>query len=264
MITVAEFITRWQNAAPSERGHAQQFFLELCAVLNVPTPPPRPANVPQDAYFTPYGFERPVDVAGSSSKKFIDFFRDGAFVIEAKQYGDERTRGVTRGTERWRRLMLEAFGQGARYAQSLPGQKVPFLVVCDVGHCFEIWSDFSLTGSYGGYGARQVIRLDELAKDDVRAHLRLMFLDPMSLNPALRAARVTREVAARLAETLIQAGRLTLIRRIGDQADPGIDLRPSCGAGHRLRCLRDLRRVRRCPCALPADRDHRQLGQAAD
>jgi hypothetical protein len=212
VITVAEFISRWQNAAPSERGHAQQFFLELCAVLNVPTPPPRPANVPEDAYFTPYGFERPVDVAGSSSKKFIDFFRDGAFVIEAKQYGDERTRGVTRGTERWRRLMIEAFGQGARYAQSLPGQKVPFLVVCDVGHCFEIWSDFSLTGSYGGYGARQVIRLDELAQDDVRARLRLMFLDPMSLNPALRAARVTREVAARLA---------ALARKLeADQHDP--------------------------------------------
>jgi len=49
------------------------------------------------------------------------------------------------------------------------------------------------------------IRLDDLARADLRAHLRQIWLDPHSLNPARISARVTRLVAdllARLAKSI--------------------------------------------------------------
>ncbi|MFN3612810.1 type IIL restriction-modification enzyme MmeI, partial [Tepidimonas sp.] len=37
-MTAAEFIAKWRNNALSERAGAQSFFLDLCALLGVPTP----------------------------------------------------------------------------------------------------------------------------------------------------------------------------------------------------------------------------------
>ena len=47
-------------------------------------------------------------------------------------------------------------------------------------------------------------RMTDLAKDDVRAELATMFTDPWSLDPARRAARVTREVATYLADLAVE------------------------------------------------------------
>jgi hypothetical protein len=36
------FISRWSAASPSERANAQLFLVELCDLLDVPRPDPKP------------------------------------------------------------------------------------------------------------------------------------------------------------------------------------------------------------------------------
>jgi hypothetical protein len=46
------FIARWSAASPSERANAQLFLVELCDLLGVPRPDPKPGSG--------YAFEIPV------------------------------------------------------------------------------------------------------------------------------------------------------------------------------------------------------------
>ena len=79
----------------------------------------------------------------------------------------------------------------------------PFIIVCDVGHCLELYADFTGTGrAYGHFPDRNRFRIymDDLRKDDVRAHLKRIWQEPHSLDPSKEAARVTRDIAKRLAQ----------------------------------------------------------------
>ena len=96
--------------------------------------------------------------------------------------------------------MRAAFTQARRYATNLPGRKPPFVITCDIGHVFEVWSDFTETGSYGDYGARRTIPFSDLTKPEIRAFFQAVFLDPAAVDPSRHSARVTREVAGHLAE----------------------------------------------------------------
>jgi hypothetical protein len=101
--------------------------------------------------------------------------------------------------------MVNARQQAEQYAKALPVSEgwPPFLIVCDVGHCFEIYADFTGQGkNYAQFPDRQGFRiyLDELRQDDVRVRLRQIWLDPHKLDPAKIAAKATREVAERLAK----------------------------------------------------------------
>ena len=78
----------------------------------------------------------------------------------------------------------------------------PFLLVVDVGHVLEVYADFSGQGQ--GYtqfpdGNRYRITLDDLRDEATRERLRLIWTDPHALDPSKVSARVTREVADRLA-----------------------------------------------------------------
>jgi hypothetical protein len=78
----------------------------------------------------------------------------------------------------------------------------PFLIVVDVGHSIELFADFSLTGkAYLPFpGPRDFrIPLAELEKPEIRERLRAVWLEPHSLDPSRERARVTREVAGKLA-----------------------------------------------------------------
>src|SRR5581483_339516 len=78
----------------------------------------------------------------------------------------------------------------------------PFILVCDVGHCIEVYADFSGQGkNYTQFPDRQGFRifLEDLRKNDVRDRLKLIWEEPLSLDPTRTAARVTREIAERLA-----------------------------------------------------------------
>jgi hypothetical protein len=106
-----------------------------------------------------------------------------------------------RGTAAWDAAMLRARGQAEQYAKALP-EWPPFLIVADVGHSIETYADFTGTGKHyaqfpDANGFR--IMLHDLLRPDIRDRLRAIWNDPHSLDPSEHAARVTREVAARLA-----------------------------------------------------------------
>jgi hypothetical protein len=110
-----------------------------------------------------------------------------------------------RGTPTWSKAMVEARGQAERYAKALPIDHgwPPFLLVTDVGHCIDVYADFSGTGKqYTQFpdAARFRIALDDLRDEDVRTRLATIWTNPLSLDPSKEAARVTREIAAHLAE----------------------------------------------------------------
>ena len=79
----------------------------------------------------------------------------------------------------------------------------PFIIVCDVGHCLELYADFTGTGrAYGHFPDRNGFRiyLDDLRDEKIRALLKRIWQEPHALDPSKEAARVTRDIAKRLAQ----------------------------------------------------------------
>jgi hypothetical protein len=216
---IEEFIVRWAASSAAERANFQSFATESCDLLGVEGPAPATADPTRDRY----RFEYPVKFShpdGSTSTGSIDLYRRDAFVMEAKQGSDQQfeeqlhlfggtetqTRKGTavRGTPNWTAAMQRARGQAERYAKALPVEHgwPPFLIIVDVGHCFELYADFSLTGkSYSQFPDAQSfrIRLSDLRDPSIQGRLRLIWTDPLSLDPSRRAAEVTRVVSRHLA-----------------------------------------------------------------
>jgi len=197
------FINRWQGVAASELSTSQSFLIALCELLDLPRPHPTPE---QD-----YMFERPITFShgdGSTSAGRIDLYRRGAFVLESKKV---RLGTHTRGFDD---ALLHARTQAERYARALPASegRPPFVVVVDVGQRIELYSEFSRSGgTYVPYPDPRShrIALEDLRRPEVRERLRKVWLDPLSLDPSRESARVTRDIAdrlARLARSLEQAG----------------------------------------------------------
>jgi hypothetical protein len=196
-----QFITRWQGVAltaATELSTSQSFIIELCALLGVPTP------LPNDAL--DYVFERPITFAhgdGSTSPGRIDCYRRGHFVWESK-----KLRYVNAGGAAFNSAMLTARSQAENYARALPPSEIavgrpPFVLVADVGHVIEVYAEFTRSGaSYTPFPDPRShrIALGDLAKPEIRERLRLIWTDPLALDPARLSARITREVAAQLAE----------------------------------------------------------------
>ncbi|MFD2515205.1 class I SAM-dependent DNA methyltransferase [Pontibacter locisalis] len=217
---VAHFITRWKASGASERANYQLFLTELCELLGVEKPQPATDKVHEASYT----FERPVvfdDGEGKTSTNFIDLYKKDCFVLEAKQGADKasiseaellgaerakiKTGTATRDTRTWDREMKKAKEQALRYARSLPTTEgwPPFLAVVDVGYCIDLYADFARQGkTYVPFPDPQNYRitLEELHREEVRERLRLLFTDPLELDPSRRAARVTRALAERLAK----------------------------------------------------------------
>ena len=174
-------------------------MIDLCALLEVDKPHPTPA---QD-----YMFERPVTFKhgdGTTSAGRIDCYRQGAFCLESKKL---KATGHTKGFDDG---LLRARSQAEGYARALPASegRPPFALVVDVGTVIEVYAEFGQSGAtYTPFPdpRNHRIRLDDLAKADVRSRLGHIWLDPHSLNPARISARVTRVVAellARLAKSI--------------------------------------------------------------
>ena len=217
---VEKFAERWSDSGANERANYQLFLSELCDIIGVERPEPSSAS---DA-FNDYVFERAVDMRrpdGTTSKGRLDLYRKGCFVLEAKQgveakskptdpaqltlLGDvprqNRTGHGVRGTSTWAASMLSAKGQAERYAKALP-EWPPFLIIVDVGHVIELWADFSLSGkNYAHFpdAKRFRIPMEDLRKQEIRDLLRTVWTDPLSLDPSLVTAKVTREIATHLA-----------------------------------------------------------------
>ncbi|MEG4311853.1 MULTISPECIES: DNA methyltransferase [unclassified Microcoleus] len=204
---VETFITRWAGSSGNERANYQLFFAEMCDALGVDRPFDK-GRIPND----PYCFDKDVKIfhpSGKVTPGFVDFYKADHFLIEAKQGGTTSKKGTAkRGTNTYLREMEKAFVQAVAYTRSL-SSKPPFLLTCDIGDHFELWMGFS--GDYGGYGARREIGLIELQKADVFDLFVDIFSNPQQRNPEKIAARVTREVAADLAE---------LAKRMEGNVDP--------------------------------------------
>lgn len=213
------FVERWSASGGAERANFQSFANELCALLEVERPEPACA----DPELNTCTFEYPVTfhhAGGTTSTGFVDLYKRNAFVMEAKQGSDQqleqqlalfgghesraRKGAAVRGTGSWTVAMQRARGQAEGYAKALPVEHgwPPFLIVVDVGHCFELYADFSLTGkNYSHFPDTQKFRiaLADLHDPETRGLLRRIWTEPMSLDPSRRSTEVTREVSTRLA-----------------------------------------------------------------
>lgn len=216
------FLERWLNQeGGAERANYQAFLVELTQVLGVPLPDPAQATTELNDYV----FERAVRAAGpeNTAPKRIDLYKRNCFLLEAKQsrqnkdnakfvpnYAQLALPGMDRNEPmarkpKWDALMRNAFTQARDYVAMLPTDHAapPFLIVADVGHCFEVYADWTGTGrGYQSFPDRLTNRifLEDLREDKIRARLAAIWTDPHSLNPASRAAEATREIAGRLAQ----------------------------------------------------------------
>ena len=91
--------------------------------------------------------------------------------------------------------MLNARRQAEDYASALPPAHgwPPFMLVCDVGHCIEVYADFTGQGkNYTQFPDRQGFRiyLEDLRNAEVRERLQRIWTDPQSLDPTRMAAKV--------------------------------------------------------------------------
>ncbi|MDP3610814.1 MAG: class I SAM-dependent DNA methyltransferase, partial [Rubrivivax sp.] len=195
------FIHRWSKASGSERANCQLFVAELCALLDLPGPDPASEDTRDNAYV----FERRVTFAhgdGSQSSGYIDCYRRGAFVLEAKKVKTGRSGEVL--TKGFDDALMRARNQAEAYARALPAAegRPPFVLVVDVGHVIELFAEFTRSGAtYTPFPdvRSNRLRLADLRDDATLARLRLLWTDPMALDPARASAKVTREVAAKLA-----------------------------------------------------------------
>ncbi|MFN8349950.1 MAG: type IIL restriction-modification enzyme MmeI [Flavobacteriales bacterium] len=218
---LASFITKWELSGAAERANEQAFIIDLCTILGVEAPDPKRADEAANAYV----FQKTIPGTADSSN-FIDCYKRGCFVLESKQgahgtgavpeplsaEGEQRQRALKkghgiRGTRSYDAAMLKAHGQAQRYVRALPKEEVPdgrppFILVVDVGHSITLYSDWSRMGGeyipFPDPGSHR-IALKDLQRAEVRDLLRAVWTDPLSLDPGRRSAKVTRDIADRLA-----------------------------------------------------------------
>ena len=234
-VTVDDLLKKWLGKeGGAERANYQMFLTELTQAIGLPTPDPKGSGLGDYQFEAPVRSEAALGTKGTGR---IDLYKRDCFILEAKQsqvkpgeplpeepaeappetihdlfgnpIGIAQRRG--RSIPRYDRLMADARIQAERYALALPGdhKAPPFLIVADVGRSFELYFDWSGNGrGYGPFpderGYR--IRLEDLASDAQITGLRLsaaellrkLWLEPTSIDPRLKAAEVTRQVAERL------------------------------------------------------------------
>ena len=224
-ITIQQFIERWEPSGGAERGNYQSFLNELCDILEVPRPDPATPNEDENAYV----YDKSITFHigdGSTAPRFIDLYKRGCFVLEAKQGVEKKSQQdalsqavrkrqkrrkagtATRGTASWDDAMISARGQAEQYARALPATegRPPFLVIVDIGHSIELYAEFTQTGgTYVPFPDPSTYRLSlqDLTDERHRETLRLVWTDPPALDPASRSARVTRNIAERLARLAV-------------------------------------------------------------
>ena len=221
---VEQFLEKWLGTSGEERANKDSFFLDFCDALAVERPPAK-GSVSDD----PYCFEKDVKIPHPSGKVttgFVDFYKAGHFIIEAKQGGETTGKGTAkRGTATYRKEMEKAFVQALAYSRNLE-PLTPFLLTCDIGSHFELWLGFNR--DYGGYGARRTILLKELQLTETFALFVDIFNNPQKRNPEKIAALVTREIASDLA---------TLARGLETQQQAGKIAAPQEVASFLMRCI---------------------------
>ena len=182
-MTPADFIAKWGPGGPaaglSERAGAQPYFMDLCALLGVPTPGSQ----------GDYVFEQHTQVLGEA-RGYADVFWRDRFAWENKAPGKN---------------LDAALRQLQQYSLALGNP--PLLVVCD-RDTVRIHTQFN-----GHPSETHTLRLAQLDLSDKQALLRRVWLDPESFRPRQTTRDIT-EAAARSFATLAEQ-----LRRRGHAPD---------------------------------------------
>ena len=169
-MTPDQFIQKWSLTSLKESAAAKEHFLDLCALLQQPTP------AEADPGGDWYTFEKGASKAGGGDG-FADVWRKGCFAWEYK--GPNKDLNL-------------AYGQLVKYAGAL--ENPPLLVVSDT-KLIRIYTSFTNTTQ------RKIeIPLETINQPAQLDILRRLFDDPESLNPALTSEALTAEAAATVAE----------------------------------------------------------------
>ena len=204
------FIEKWLGSTGGrERSNFPTFVSGLCKVLEVP----EPLDPASKGVLGTYEYEGPVPNASVRAEKaasytgFIDLYKEGCFILEAKQSYLKEGQAEPELNEgsRYDLLMRGAYQQARNYAVNVPADRpnVPFLIVCDIGRAFEIYFDWAGNGrGFEPFPDTQNYRvaLDQLSDSKMRERLRGIWTNPDSVDPRKVAADVTNRVAVKLAD----------------------------------------------------------------
>ncbi len=174
-----EFISKWRASTLNERASSQEHFIDLCHLLDEPTP------VQADPTGTFYRFEKAVSktLGGDGA---ADVWKRGAFGWEYK--GKKRD-------------LHQAYAQLLNYSVAL--ENPPLLIVSDMD-TIRVHTNFTNT-------VQQIhnIRLDDLLAPQTHALLKSAFSHPETLRPGITRESLTLEAATKfgsLATTLRERG----------------------------------------------------------
>jgi hypothetical protein len=169
-VNVAQFVAKWKGSTRSERAASQEHFIDLCRLLDAPTPNEDPTG---EAYAFEKGAEKTTGEGG-----FADVWKRGHFAWEYKGK---------------RKDLKAAYGQLLLYREAL--ENPPLLVVCDLDR-FEVHTNFTGT-------AKQVhtFSLADMAADpsEPLRILRAVFFSPEDLRPEQTREQLTEEAARHFA-----------------------------------------------------------------
>lgn len=174
-----EFVVKWSKANLKERSAAQEHFIDLCRLLEHPTP------VEADAEGSHFTFEKGAKKSAGGDG-FADVWKRGFFAWEYK--GKHAS-------------LNAAYQQLLQYREDL--ENPPLLVVCDLDR-FEVHTNFTNT-------ITQVHRFstNALNAPTTLDLLRKVFFEPDALRPGQTSTGLTEEAAgqfARLADMLRNRG----------------------------------------------------------
>lgn len=165
-----EFVRKWTGVTLKERSSSQEHFLDLCHLLDDPTP------AEADPTGDRFCFEKGADKAGGGDG-WADVWRRGCFAWEYKTPGKD---------------LKKAFKQLQLYTPAL--EYPPLLIVSDV-QTIELHTAFT-----GLVPVVHVLQLEDLRDHAKRRLLKWAFSDPDKLKPAKTTANLTEEAAGRFAE----------------------------------------------------------------
>lgn len=174
--TVDAFIRKWRAAELKERSAAQEHFLDLCRLLNEPSP----AEADPKGEF--YCFERGATKT-SGGEGWADVWKRGHFGWEYKGK---------------RKNLDAAFGQLQQYALAL--ENPPLLIACDMDR-FVIRTNWTNTVS-----EKHEFTLEDLREPRTLEKLKWAMSDPDKLRPGKTRQDLTEDAAAEFA-TLAQSLR---------------------------------------------------------
>lgn len=168
-MTPDQFITKWRNAELTERAAAQSHFIDLCRLIDEPTPSDAD---PKGEW---YAFEKGATKT-TGGEGWADVWKRGHFGWEYKGK---------------RKDLNAAFAQLQQYALAL--ENPPILVVSDMNQ-FRVHTNWTNTVSH-----THEFTLEDLRDAKVREKLKWVFTDPEQLRPGQTRQTLTEEAAAQFA-----------------------------------------------------------------